>query len=66
MAEQKQMCMYCEHVMAERFLVYDAKDDKWYCRSMTACVHRMQIARRYPRPPLGYVFNKQGQARSNI
>jgi hypothetical protein len=58
MPEVKQKCCYCEHVMADRFMYYDEKDESWYCRSMQACVHRIEIARKYARPPLGFVFER--------
>lgn len=62
MPEVKRKCCYCEHMMSERFMYHDVDSDKnrdeWYCRSMQACVHRIEIARKYPRPPLGYVLER--------
>lgn len=59
MAEAKHQCVYCEHVMGERFMAYDEKEHQWYCKSTVNCVHRMKIAREHPRPPRGYAFMKQ-------
>jgi hypothetical protein len=61
MPEQQEQCMYCDHIMGIHYMIYDPISGNWSCKSMTSCVHRMEIARKYPRP-VRKLKDEQGRA----